>query len=418
MILPVHLDKFHFVESFDQVGDRETTNKAVEFLQDRGIDLLLIYMGDYDVVSHESGGLSSEALQSVGRLDHNLCALFAHIDLSDTVLIVTSDHGHLDEGGHGGDEKVVLETPFVMAGSRVRPGSYPAIQQPDIAMTIASLLGMPFPRSGQGTPLYGFYDVSDSEREVGELALVRQKSALAKAYLSSIHAEVLPRKVDAELAELSELGAAEHFTDARVLAATVLYEINEHIGDARATQINQNRLVRLPIALLVAVVILTSFVVNWRSHHRGSMLASVLAVSVFHLLYFVGGQTYSWSTLGRTGVLPYFLAIMSGGGMISFLVGILAYRMMRAIRHRPTAFPSTFLSWLAAYSSGLLGLPYLLVLASYVANGKLGSWNFVSPTLSFLQSFSLLQVSISGLLALLTMFVALIHSSSLKRTGI
>ena len=38
-------------------------------------------------------------------------------------LIITSDHGHRDDGGHGGDEEAVLHTPLIFSGDAVKEGS-------------------------------------------------------------------------------------------------------------------------------------------------------------------------------------------------------------------------------------------------------------------------------------------------------
>ena len=44
------------------------------------------------------------------------------LDLTRDTIVITSDHGHIDAGGHGGDETVVITEPFVLAGAGVKGG--------------------------------------------------------------------------------------------------------------------------------------------------------------------------------------------------------------------------------------------------------------------------------------------------------
>jgi len=75
------------------------------------------------------------------------------LDLTKDTLVIVSDHGHIDAGGHGGQEAVVLTEPFIMAGAGVVPGEYRDIQMVDVAPTVAALLGTSLPASTQGEVL-------------------------------------------------------------------------------------------------------------------------------------------------------------------------------------------------------------------------------------------------------------------------
>ncbi len=60
-------------------------------------------------------------------------------------MIITSDHGHTDEGGHGGLEKEVVEVKAIFAGKGVAAGkTLQDCTQLDLAPTIAAVLGLPF----------------------------------------------------------------------------------------------------------------------------------------------------------------------------------------------------------------------------------------------------------------------------------
>jgi hypothetical protein len=74
-------------------------------------------------------------------------------------LIVLSDHGQIDMGGHGWNDPVTLMEPFVMTGAAVIPGAYGDLKLEDIAPTLALLLGTNIPASNQGKAQSGMLDL-------------------------------------------------------------------------------------------------------------------------------------------------------------------------------------------------------------------------------------------------------------------
>lgn len=77
----------------------------------------VVYVPDPDDAGHRHGGASEPYRAAARAVDRALGALVARLDLAREALIVTTDHGHLDIGGHGGHEEVVIGVPFVEAGA-------------------------------------------------------------------------------------------------------------------------------------------------------------------------------------------------------------------------------------------------------------------------------------------------------------
>lgn len=79
---------------------------------DTGVDASFVYLGEADAAAHGYGGLSPEYRAAIGRIDDHLRSLTEAITrraertAEDWVLVVTTDHGHLDQGGHGGGSDV------------------------------------------------------------------------------------------------------------------------------------------------------------------------------------------------------------------------------------------------------------------------------------------------------------------------
>ncbi|MEU1719651.1 alkaline phosphatase family protein [Nonomuraea sp. NPDC005692] len=142
-------------------ADRQIADAAERHLAETGPDLAFVYLGDTDEVAHALGPHCPEyaaALHAqdayLGRL---LDAVRARPGESWTVL-VTTDHGHVDEGGHGGTS-AEERTVFVIAnrlGADLggRPLAEPRLV--DVGPTALALLGVPLDPSWEldGTPLF------------------------------------------------------------------------------------------------------------------------------------------------------------------------------------------------------------------------------------------------------------------------
>ena len=134
---------------------------VLEFLRDAGVagaaaghaarfDLLAIDLVAGDAASHDFGSRSPLALEIYALEDDCLSQILPLVVSSSTVVMVEADHGHVDRGGHGGDEPEVLHVPLVMAGGPVRSGVSFKAEQVDVAPTICALLGLPLPTTSQG----------------------------------------------------------------------------------------------------------------------------------------------------------------------------------------------------------------------------------------------------------------------------
>ncbi len=146
-----------FPDSFTEVSyasQEGFTERAAERALANGDDLVLLYFDDVDDAGHEFGGASPEYRDAARRVDTRLAALLAGLDLTRDAVVVVSDHGHIDKGGHGGVEPEVMAVPLIMAGAGVQPGAVVRdAQLIDVAPTVAALLGLPSPGHALGRTL-------------------------------------------------------------------------------------------------------------------------------------------------------------------------------------------------------------------------------------------------------------------------
>jgi hypothetical protein len=106
------------------VADETVTSLAVSIIEADGPQASFVYLGAVDIAGHLIGAGADyhaavrAADQRVGRLT---AAVAARPDSADWTIVVVTDHGHLDEGGHGGREPEVLTAWAAVSGRDAGP---------------------------------------------------------------------------------------------------------------------------------------------------------------------------------------------------------------------------------------------------------------------------------------------------------
>jgi len=127
---------------------------------DSEADLTIVVEDAVDHAGHDGDGGGESYRAAALAADRALGALAARLDFTKDALVVTADHGHRDEGGHGGDEPECMTVPLVAAGAGIQPGKYASGQLVDVAPTLAALLGLPAPAASRGQPLVDMLAIS------------------------------------------------------------------------------------------------------------------------------------------------------------------------------------------------------------------------------------------------------------------
>lgn len=111
-------------------------------------DLTLIHPVYVDEDGHSYGAASPEYRSSVfDRLDGDFLPFLQKLDLSQDLVILTADHGHVDRGGHGGRQPEVASVLTCFAGRGVIPGAeIDSLDIRSLAPALSLLLGLRFPR--------------------------------------------------------------------------------------------------------------------------------------------------------------------------------------------------------------------------------------------------------------------------------
>jgi predicted AlkP superfamily pyrophosphatase or phosphodiesterase len=131
-------------------ADEATTGRAAAILAGRAPRVSFVYLGAVDFAGHAAGtGAAYRAAlraadQRVGRL---VAAVRSRSRPSgpaeNWTIVVVTDHGHLDEGGHGGREPEVATAWAAAAGPGIRPGGPPLItRQEEVAPLVLTAAGL------------------------------------------------------------------------------------------------------------------------------------------------------------------------------------------------------------------------------------------------------------------------------------
>ncbi|MGH2347933.1 MAG: alkaline phosphatase family protein [bacterium] len=266
--------------------DHEVADGAMDILQRGQAQLVVVHFPSVDLVGHRFGGASAEYAEAARRVDGHLRDVLALLDLTRDTLLVTSDHGHLDAGGHGGWEPVVKRTPLVLAGRGIRSGQGRAdVRQLDVAPTVAILLGIPIPSHNQGRPLVEAIDVDAAQ---AASRWIEQQAAFYRAQERVLRVDE-PRSGDGGI-----LAAANAFAG--------------NYAAARADRLARERLDRLPLA--ATAIILPLLGVLWLVQRRllwPALAGAAVFFAVDYALFFLRGYTFSLSVFNSEAqILAFF----------------------------------------------------------------------------------------------------------------
>ena len=357
-------------------------DNAIRLSAEASPTLLVVHFPDVDEAGHASGGASKAYRDTALRVDRDLARLVAALEGPETTFVVTSDHGHIDTGGHGGPEDVVTKVPAVFAGPDVRPGTGEGTQD-QVAPTVALLADLPAPRNATGVPL----DLTALPRS-GAGRFTAQQVAAFGAYTAAVTGP--PAKPNTEL--LTVEGARAAF------------------DRATTARLARERSARLPMALALAAACVLAIVgvgvLSWRA------LTSALAgTGAYYLVYeglffVVHGYRWSLSSFNSEEFLkPFLNGRMTDAVIAGVVAAFVAGVVYLFTRRRPRRARGEFLSgWLA------LGVATVLVVQATIGLqvawylwfwGASVTWFIPDLAMGFKYDLDLIQLTGLGAAALL-----------------
>lgn len=361
--------------------------KAKEFLALKP-SFLLVHLNQVDHYLHYSGISGEPTAKALRNIDSLLDDLLSDVDLNSYSVIVTSDHGHLDQGGHGGGEDIVLTTPLFMFGARIKPGIQVSGTQIDIAPTVAVLTGAPIPRYSLGEPLWDVLDLPLEVKVQAALRLLGERDQFAQAFFQMLKEKYTP--VDFTPLESSTDYAAV-FTTSESLRKNIDSQIQALVN----TKISEERNSRLYAPIVGGLVILGVLILGFRRKWPFALLNAIVALILFLLAYReVLGLSFSFSILKVGSFLEFFLIFGIPLLLSEIVVAILLPLQLKSAR----AGELTKFLQKSLFSVSLI-LLFLFSLLFYL-NGMSSPWHLPDFGLGFLELTLLLMIIWNGFFVL------------------
>jgi hypothetical protein len=372
------VDAGFYTPGEDAAADQDVMNAALPMLAGN-YQLVLIHLDQVDYAGHHEGGpLDPRWNAAAARCDDYLRQVVSALDLKLDTVIVLSDHGQIDRGGHGGPEPVTLLEPFVMAGAGIRPGQYGNMNMVDVAPMIAALLGANIPATSQGHILTNMLTLTPEQDTTIQAALAVQQDHLFEAYTAA-------------------LGATGKVPEGReVVTAT-----QNAMDSVRAQRLSGERLWRTLLALIIAAIPATILVLRRNKKNLWPAIGALVYVLLFNLRYAIlDGRTYSLSSVeGQMWLITYTATTALVALVIGWLVAVFGAGAVR-LGSRKAAETSLGFVFLTIY---LLALP---VLVSFAVNGSLVTWTLPEFYTSYIALLSLIQGLLVAAIGLLLMGIA------------
>ena len=362
------LDIGYFTSEEDHQADRAVVDAAIPWLESREYDLILIHLDQVDYAGHHEGGPQGEGWeQAASRVDALLAEIVSEMDLSEDVLVICSDHGQIDQGGHGGHDAITLEEPFIMVGKGIKSGVYEDILMVDVAPTLAALIGINLPASTQGRVLTDMMFMPSNTITNLKSETARQQSQLVAAYANAI-GQSLPAEATNASANIT------------------VQQYQQALEGVQQSRLNRERMLRIAIA---AVLLLAVLVFIWKKKPKGLMnllLAALLYTAIYHFSYVTfGPKVYSYSSV----VSPTQLVVING--IFAFIALIIAW-LLFTFQHWITLDIKQNLSKAADIALFIILITSLPLIAHILWNGLFATWMLPDLMLHYLALISLIQI--------------------------
>jgi hypothetical protein len=376
------VDASYYTPGEDAAADQAVVQAAMPMLSGN-YQLVLIHIDQVDYAGHHQGGpLDPRWNAAAKRADGELKQIVSALDLKMDTVIVLSDHGQIDRGGHGGPEPVVLLEPFVMAGAGVHPGLlYPDIEQVDVAPIVAALLGTNFPASAEGHVQTAMLNLSSAYAAKIKAAELAQKSLLIRSYIAAINSQPTRQPV-----------------------TTDPYSYVVAMDSALTNRLARERVWRNVAAITLAVLPAYFLVISGKKKLHLLLGGALVYVLVFNFRYAVlDGQMYSLSSVqSQTWLITYTATTTAIAICIGWLVSMLLLHAFQAGSRKAAEISLGFVF----FTIYLLALP---VLVSFAVNGFLVTWALPEFYTSYISLLSLIQwIFVAALGLVLTGTAALI----------
>lgn len=156
-IVSDEVDVKHVLDGYElgwAEADSVGAGLAAEALRDGDPDALFLYLGNPDETSHQNGSIGAEYREAIALADRHVGQVIDALrtrpdaESAEWLVLVTTDHGRREDGGHGGDSPEEMTTFLIASGAGAGPPPT-EVAIPDVAVTALGHMGLaPAPEWG------------------------------------------------------------------------------------------------------------------------------------------------------------------------------------------------------------------------------------------------------------------------------
>jgi len=375
----------------NRYADDDVVAAAIPWLQAGKDQFILIHLDQVDYAGHHEGGAKAPAWNEAStRVDEIISKIVSTLDLSKDTIIICSDHGHVNAGGHGGADPVALLEPFVIAGAGIKPGNYGDIEMVNVAPTLAAILGNNIPASAQGRVLTEMLNLPTATLDKVITDTKLQQTQLLETYVAAI---------------------GKPLKNGVVPPLTTVADFQKVIEGLRNSKLLGERIPRAILAGLLFAGMLVWFLKF--AGKKAGLLAILSAANLAIAVIGYGIMTkwiYSFSTLaGQTPMIVFSAGIALVSSVALWLFYMFTQKAFKA-GDLSAAFSSEGLTW------SLLLIISIPVLINITLNGFLPTWTLPNISLSFIGLLAMLQLVLLSLFGLLLLVVSALVGKLSKKS--
>ena len=147
------IDVKHVLDGYETgwgEGDDQSVALAVAHLATADPDAMFVYLGNPDETSHEHGSIGTEYREAIAAADAHVGTLVravmsrATYAQEDWLILMSTDHGRTEEGGHGGDTPEERTIFYLASGPSAAMGTpSDTVYIVDVPVTALTHLGIP-----------------------------------------------------------------------------------------------------------------------------------------------------------------------------------------------------------------------------------------------------------------------------------
>ncbi|MHA1155442.1 MAG: alkaline phosphatase family protein [Candidatus Heimdallarchaeota archaeon] len=386
--------------------DALVRDAALTSIENNFTKIQMVTFSDVDGSGHEFGGASDEYTQAIINADTyigEIIDLYASLgQLENTTVIVFSDHGMLDVGGHGGLSEQESHASLIISGMGIK--SIGVIddnltRMNDVIPTILTMMGLPLAPSMNGAILFdiiststktnAIYSIQKAEIMLQHFNISLTKVKLLSAKTKMIYTNLLPT-ITSNITEAKSQFAATNYNEtmtssqlaeqnSRLLLSQLFFQYGSVEKLARnLMMIGIFVLLSLTIFILIRkkIIEITHFDVFTKELIIPEILGSVIALLVVVIMFVIGGFNYGTSQFNSVNqaLIPnltaFFILLVLG----IFLPWLFVYLRFRKEENKPT----TYKEWQKHFLRASVGsIAFLSVTAfAYVLYyiSKYGPW--------------------------------------------